>query len=309
MSTDFPCGPPDASEWITQAEAARIHGVSRQAISKLVRNGKLKTIEVGGRVFVSRQDLDRFRPGPAGRPPRDGEPRVHAILHQLRAMSEDARRAVLGQIRKEYPIHELERKLGAPAEVILEAIDLAGPLTLRGIRGVLAESAFRLGVVEELKAKGWINQPIHGDPSYDFALDDGRGVVRVQVKLQRKKADRPMRANEGSRRLSADMFVTETQRTRGGKDQKTGGDTRPYRYEEFDILAVCMEPSTGDWGQFYYTVARWLLPRPEDPNLLLKFQPVAASPNEDWTNTFETCVGWLRSGATRTIGGIAGGSS
>lgn len=221
-------------------------------------------------------------------------------------MPENTRKEVLNQIRKEYPVHELERKLGVSAEIILEAIDRAGPLTMRGIRGVLAESAFRLGVVEPLNMKGWRSLPIAGDPPYDFELDDGGGCVRVQVKLQRLKAGRPMLANEGSRRLSADYFVTETQRTRGGKDPKTGENTRPYRYGEFDVLAVCMEPSSGDWERFYYTVANWLLPRSEDGNLLLKFQPVATAPNEDWTDCLETCVGWLRSGSRRLIGGTVG---
>lgn len=40
------------------------------------------------------------------------------------------------------------------------------------------------------------------------------------------------------------MYVVETPRTRGGKDLTSGEDTRPYRYGEFDILAVSMHPST-----------------------------------------------------------------
>ncbi|WP_428310918.1 helix-turn-helix domain-containing protein [Hydrocarboniphaga sp.] len=58
----------DLSEWISQAEAARLRGVSRQAIAKLVANGRLATLDVGGRAFVRRGDIVSFEPNPAGRP-------------------------------------------------------------------------------------------------------------------------------------------------------------------------------------------------------------------------------------------------
>lgn len=55
-------------EWVSQAEAARMRGVTRQAISNLIRNGRLRTLEIGGRVLVSRADVEQFEPLPAGRP-------------------------------------------------------------------------------------------------------------------------------------------------------------------------------------------------------------------------------------------------
>ena len=58
----------EPTDWISQAEASRIRGVSRQAIAKLVGNGRLRTLEVGGRTFVSRVDVLGFEPNPAGRP-------------------------------------------------------------------------------------------------------------------------------------------------------------------------------------------------------------------------------------------------
>lgn len=56
------------AEWISQAEASRLRGVSRQAIAKLVSNGRLRILEVGGRALVSRADVQAFSPNPAGRP-------------------------------------------------------------------------------------------------------------------------------------------------------------------------------------------------------------------------------------------------
>ena len=66
-STNYPA-PIDPEAWITQAEASRLRGVSRQAIAKLVGNGRLRTLEVGGRAFVNRADVLTFEPNPAGRP-------------------------------------------------------------------------------------------------------------------------------------------------------------------------------------------------------------------------------------------------
>lgn len=67
-STHFQKAPIDLAEWISQAEAARLRNVSRQAIAKLVGNGRLRTLELGGRNFVSRSDVLAFEPNRPGRP-------------------------------------------------------------------------------------------------------------------------------------------------------------------------------------------------------------------------------------------------
>ena len=55
-------------DWISQAEAAEIRGVSRQAIHQLVQKGRFRTAEVGGRTLVHRDDVVEFEPGRGGRP-------------------------------------------------------------------------------------------------------------------------------------------------------------------------------------------------------------------------------------------------
>lgn len=67
MSTDYSPAI-DPAEWISQAEASRLRRVSRQAIAKLVSNGRLRTLKVGGRALVNRADVLAFEPNPAGRP-------------------------------------------------------------------------------------------------------------------------------------------------------------------------------------------------------------------------------------------------
>jgi excisionase family DNA binding protein len=57
----------DLTDWITLSQAARLRGVSRQAISKLVKQGRLKTLDAGGRPLVYKPDVSAFKPLPAGR--------------------------------------------------------------------------------------------------------------------------------------------------------------------------------------------------------------------------------------------------
>jgi len=71
LSTNFSGELISPSEWISQAEAAQLRGVSRQAISKLVRKGRLKSIVVGGHTLVCRADVLSFNPRTAGRPKSD----------------------------------------------------------------------------------------------------------------------------------------------------------------------------------------------------------------------------------------------
>lgn len=57
----------EISGLISQAEAARIRGVSRAAIRDLIRRSRLRSITVGGREFVYRSEVEGFekdKPGP-----------------------------------------------------------------------------------------------------------------------------------------------------------------------------------------------------------------------------------------------------
>lgn len=62
MSTSF------LNDLISQAEAARLRGVSRQAISNLVRRGKLKTYDVAGRQLLRKSEVMNYEMKPGGRP-------------------------------------------------------------------------------------------------------------------------------------------------------------------------------------------------------------------------------------------------
>jgi hypothetical protein len=224
--------------------------------------------------------------------------RLQEILGLLNSCNKRQRRAIFNRLRQEFPIHPLEATLHTKAEVILQAIARASDLTRRMIRGVIAEAAFEIEVLPRLE--GWTK--IAGSGSFDFRLEDAVGAVRIQVKLQRSRAGIPMRTRTGN------WFVVETQKTRRGKkrsqagqQQGHGGETRPYRFGEFDILAVSMYPSTHRWDQFMYTVAGWLRPDPRFPENILKLQIVASEPNDDWTDDLEKVIVWFRAGIRKTI--------
>lgn len=53
---------------ISQKEAAELRGVSIQAIDYLIKAGRLKGVNVGGKTFVLRKEVEEFKPQRTGRP-------------------------------------------------------------------------------------------------------------------------------------------------------------------------------------------------------------------------------------------------
>jgi hypothetical protein len=230
---------------------------------------------------------------------------LEAINQLLDGCSEEDLRAVRSHLRKLSP-HPLETEWGIDAETILTAISRSSDLTKRGMRGIIAEAVFVNEVVPA--AGGWHAVEFMGNHPFDALLQKGELAARIQVKLQRTeegvpKLYYPAHYDRGS------LFVVEVQKTRTGEKiamNKVPGTsatapvtesvtvkTRPYSFGDFDILAVNMHPSTGNWKDFRYTVASWLLPRATNQSLIEVFQPVAATPNDVWTGSLLTCLGWF----------------
>jgi len=213
------------------------------------------------------------------------------IRKLLAKCSDEQRRHIFEGLRAAIPIHSFEARMNAKAEVILEALDRAGDLTLRGIRGIIGEATFVREIVPSLT--GWEDLTPPGDLPYDAALKDDVSTVKVQVKMQRRA--------KGVAWLRKGSAVVEVQRTRTGK--RDGEDTRPYHFGEFHILAVCMEPSHARWNSFHYIPERWLNPRSGNAALIEIMQPVALEPDAIWTNDFHEAVRRLRSAQPRPTAG------
>lgn len=226
---------------------------------------------------------------------------LHEAARLVATLTQNQRLQLFRLLSREFPVHALEEKLNTSAEIILEAIARSSDLTLRGVRGVIAEAAFATDVLSRLP--GWQNVEIQGNPSYDFLLRDSVGDVRIQVKLQRQVTQRPMWSEEAPRRcgLPAGLYVVETQRTRSGKTA-SGAKTRPYRFDEFDLLAVSLHPSMREWSTFAFTLCGWLVPDAVDPQCIQTYQAVPKVPDEyHWTSDLLKAVGWLRSGERRPL--------
>jgi hypothetical protein len=212
---------------------------------------------------------------------------VEEIRRLLERCTEEQRGAILDELNRIQP-HPFAVSMKTSVKVILEALNRSSPLSLLGVRGLVGEATFVLEIAPLLK--GWQDVTPPGEFPYDCALRDVTGIVTVQVKMQRRERGGPM--------LRSGNGVVEVQRTRGGKGPD-GAPTRPYRFGEFDVLAVCMEPSHGRWNSFLYIPERWLVPRPAAANLIEILQLVSLVPNDIWTNDFSEVVRRFRSGQPR----------
>lgn len=217
---------------------------------------------------------------------------VSEVRDLLARCTPDERSLIFRELRALHSIHPFEEEMNAPAEMILEAVHRAPELTRRMLRGVIADAAFRTFIVKDLVTRGWRDVTPEGNFSFDYRLENDLGAITIQVKLQRSERGHPVEKDGKRYGFDGQVFMTETQRTRTGQD----GDakqTRPYRYGEFDVLAVSMQPSSQRWDAYMYTLGRWLLPgKAEDEMHTL--QPVTKTPGEFWTDDYEVAARWFR---------------
>jgi hypothetical protein len=55
-------------QWVSQSEAARIRNVTPQAIGRLIKKGRFRTLEIAGKVLLDRREVANYKPKPTGRP-------------------------------------------------------------------------------------------------------------------------------------------------------------------------------------------------------------------------------------------------
>ena len=68
MSTHLSGGRLAPGDWISQAEAARIRGVSRQAIARLIKKGRFRVLAIAGKTLLKRADVTSYEREQPGRP-------------------------------------------------------------------------------------------------------------------------------------------------------------------------------------------------------------------------------------------------
>jgi hypothetical protein len=238
---------------------------------------------------------------------------LDTIKRLIADCSDEDCRALKSYLRKQLP-HPLELEWGIDADTILSAIRRSSDLTKRGMRGIIAEAVFVDEVCPTVERFGWASQVVDVDKDlpYDSMVKKGELTARIQVKLQRQERGTPKHYYPKHYEVGS-LFVVEVQKTRSGEKIIVGNDrtrkaleskkakTRPYAFGDFDILAVSMHPSSREWRSFRYTLGSWLLPRPEDQKLIAILQPVAAIPNEVWTDDLATCLKWFEGTQQRRV--------
>jgi hypothetical protein len=240
---------------------------------------------------------------------------IETIKRLIDGCTDEERKALKLYLAKLLP-HPIERDWEIDADTILSAIARSSDLTKRGVRGIIAEAVFVNEIIPTASQSGWRPVEFQGDHPYDALLQKGARTARIQVKLQRLEEGRP-KLYYPTHYEQGTLFVVEVQKTRTGeRTSKTTlpatntpitaiksitVKTRPYAFGDFDVLAVNMHPSTKDWRSFRYTVASWLLPRSADTALMEIFQPVAATPNDVWTDDLSTSLKWFEEGAQRRV--------
>lgn len=82
MSTDRKNSPNknfDPTQWVSQAEAAGMRGVTRQAIARLIGKGRFTTLSIGGKTLVRRSEVEAFKPKPPGPSPKAKQPKPRKV--------------------------------------------------------------------------------------------------------------------------------------------------------------------------------------------------------------------------------------
>jgi excisionase family DNA binding protein len=83
------------SDLISISEAARLRGVAHATIQDLIGRGKLAAVDVGGRRFLSREEVKSYQPGVPGRPPKNSvkKARKGAVRHGGKSDKRGGRRS------------------------------------------------------------------------------------------------------------------------------------------------------------------------------------------------------------------------
>jgi len=164
--------------------------------------------------------------------------------------------------------HELEKMFNAPAEDIMDAI-LKGFRAQVDVKGKLAE-LYLYRYLKEMENRKEIRDLVwedkDGEP--DFIVNYKNKNFKLECKNLRNEIYKKPR----------EAYKVEIQKTRNSKD---GTNTRSYRVDYFDVLAVCMFNQTGEW-RFSFIKSSDLEVVPDDPNLLKIMQRVPMKIKAPW---------------------------
>jgi hypothetical protein len=138
---------------------------------------------------------------------------IEQIRQILNACNPAQRDEIIKLLRVEYRVHRIELAWNTSAEIVLEALARSGELTQRMFKGILAEAAFKVEVIDKLN--GWEDITPSGTLAFDFVVRQAGEQVRIQTKLQRKQAGQPFMYRVPKQRGATTFYVAETQKREG----------------------------------------------------------------------------------------------
>ncbi len=110
-----------SEDWVSQADAARIRGVSRQAIARLIKKGRFDVLRIGAKVLLKRSEVRIIQARAAGETVQVSES-LKSLEKLFDQCTAEEQAALLDYLKARLPQHPLEKEWGVGAEVILSAI-------------------------------------------------------------------------------------------------------------------------------------------------------------------------------------------
>jgi hypothetical protein len=191
------------------------------------------------------------------------------------------------------------------AQTVLGAVRASHP-TRRGVNSAIAAAFFESSALPELSDLGWNRSAtsLRRVP-FTLAIERNEQSVRILIAIVQLDAGKPRRKYIPGG--EEDLFVVQLQKnlrralvgsaaslagTNGNYPQATD-ITRAYAFNDFDVLAVSMQPVTRSWADFRYALAAQLVPRDDQPTRIAQSQVVPLKSSDSWTDYLPACLNRL----------------
>jgi len=153
-------------------------------------------------------------------------------------------------------LHVLEREFALSSQDILDIINNRNRLSV-AVRGGVAEHHLERVLRADPAVDRLQRLDLDGQPDFDVSLTDGRRLL-VECK------------NASPKPYADGSFKVEVQKTRASKGDPA---SRLYRVDQFDVVAACVYPPTGEWS-FRYRATASLAPHAQHPGRVAALQRI-----------------------------------
>ena len=187
------------------------------------------------------------------------------------------------------------------AQTILRAISTSHP-TRRGVQTAIAAALFEKIILEEVGENRWTLVPSPSRRnSCIFTVANNGNTARILIATLQLESGKPRREQPATEQLYVARLpekpgrrrsANNESRTPANSPQQESAARRSYSFDDFDLLAVSMQPVTHAWVDFRYALSRTLAPRRDQPVSIARTQTVPATQSHLWTTDLATCLGW-----------------